>query len=218
MDISLRQQINAALASLAASAPILLSKGRTDKLYEIFVMTCVLRALRQIGATFEPRDGDDRVTNVMFFRLAPGLIYSPTTSPGFIFVRYRGREYELQNSLRVCGRSRVRHELDVCLITRLDAQRCRTAGIDPSQTSIKFLAECKFYGNSLPLHLGREFVGLCTEFAMRTKVIVSNESSDEIHSLVTKHRLTENFNITPMDRGRVDIFVNWLANEFRQVL
>lgn len=218
MDAQLRNDIQSALMAIATHAPVLSSIARTDKLYEIFVLGCVVRALLQIGATLEARDSNDNPTATLVFRLAPGLIYNPSTAPGFIHVTYQGEEYELQNSLRVCGRSKVRHELDVCLILRREAERCRVAGIDPSQASLRFLAECKYYGHSLPLHLGREFIGLCAEFSLRIKVIVSNRSSDEIHTLVTKHKGTENFNITPLYPNQVDIFVNWLANEFRQVL
>jgi len=118
----------------------------------------------------------------------------------------------------VCGHSKVRHELDVCLIQRREAERCRNTGVDPSGSNVLFLAECKYYGYKLPLHLGREFIGLCREFSLRAKVIVSNRDSDDVHALVTKHNCTENFNLTPLDPDRVEMFVSWLANEFRQVL
>jgi len=218
MDAQLKVDIQNTLRSISANAPILSSSLRVDKLYEVFIFTCAVRALLQIGAFLEVRDSNDTATATLVFRLGPGLIYSPSTTPGFIYVNYQGEEYELQNSLRICGRSKVRHELDVCLLLRREAERCRYAGIDPSQPNVRFLAECKYYGDVLPLHLGREFVGLCAEFTMRTKVMVSNRGSDDIHRLVTKHKGTENFNITPLDPLRVDMFVNWLANEFRQVL
>lgn len=218
MDAQLRTDIQSALRAMGAQAPILVSRVRTDKLYEIFVFTCAIRALQEIGAAIEARDSRDRRTSTLVFRLGPGLIYNPTSSPGFIYVNYGGKEYELQNGLRVCGRSKVRHELDVCLIMRRETHRCRSAGIDPSGSKVRFLAECKYYGDKLPLHLGREFVGLCAEFAMRAKVIVSNKDSDDIHTLITKHKGTENFNLTPLEPDGVDMFVRWIANEFRQVL
>ncbi len=218
MDAQLRTYIQNALGTMASQAPILVSKVRTDKLYEIFVLSCVIRALRGIGATIGARDSDDVPTSTLIFRLGPGLIYSPSSAPGFIYVNYQGEEYELQNSLRVFGLSKVRHELDVSLILRKDAERCRAACTDPSPSSVKFLAECKYYGDQLPLNLGREFIGLCSEFSVRAKVIVSNRDSDDVHTLVTKHKCTENFNLTPLNPARVEMFVSWLANEFRQVL
>jgi hypothetical protein len=48
--------------------------------------------------------------------------------------------------------------------------------------------------------------------------MVSNQTSGEIHALITKHRGTENFNISTANQTNVDMFVQWLANELRQVL
>ena len=218
MDSQLKSEIQSVLSAIAAHAPILTSQVRTDKLYELFVLGCVLRALNRVGATVTTKDSNDRPTNTVVFRLGPGLIYNPATAPSFFYIVYAEQEYELQNSLRVRGRSKVLHEIDVCILRRSDADRCRREGIDPTQSSIKFLAERKYYGRTLPLHLGREFVGLCSEFSLRIKVMVSNVGNDEIHALITRHGGTENFNISPTDPSRVEVFVGWLANEFQQVL
>jgi hypothetical protein len=92
------------------------------------------------------------------------------------------------------------------------------AGVSPRSSKVKLLAECKFYGRSLPLHLGREFLGLSSEFSIRVKTIVSNVRSDQVGKLITSHRGTENFDVSPMDPGRVLRFVEWLAKELEQVL
>jgi hypothetical protein len=113
----------------------------------------------------------------------------------------------------------VLHELDICLIEREAAVKCRANNKDPVQTQVKLLAECKFLGKpTLPLDLGREFVGLGTEFSLRIKTIVANASSDEVHDLVTNHGGTENFRTSSLTQKNVDRFVKWLANELRQVL
>lgn len=218
MNPKLLSDIQAALKSISATAPILTSSSKADKLYELFVLSCVVQALLKIGARMEARGCDDRPTTTLTFRLAPGLIYNPSSAPGFVYFEYRGKEYELQNSLRVCGRSKVRHELDVCIVQRKHAARCRVGKMDLPQPAVRFLAECKYYGSALPLHLGREFVGLCAEFAMRTKVIVSNSDNAEISMLVIKHKGTVNLDITPFNTQQLDVFVNWLANEFQQAL
>src|SRR4051812_28474823 len=137
MDAQLRQQIQNELAVIGASSPSLLSSGRSDKLYEIFVMSCVLQALERLGAALEARDSADQPTATLIFRLGPGLIYNPASAPGFILVRYEGNEYELQNSLRVGGTSRVLHELDVCLLERNHAVQCRRNEVDPVASSVK---------------------------------------------------------------------------------
>lgn len=216
---ALWNEIQKQLSLLGAKAPGLKSKATVPKIYEIFVLSCVARALRSIGATLTAKDANDNTTSALTFRLAPGLIYSPTTAPGFIHVVLNSKEYELQNGIRIQGRSKVLHELDVSLIERNAAENCRIKGLNPSSSHVRLLVECKFLGKPiLPLDLGREFVGLGAEFSLRVKTIVSNASNDEIHDLVTKHKGTENFRISVQPKANVDRFVKWLANELRQVL
>ncbi len=218
MDTKLRKDIQSALQSIAASTPVLSSKVRADKLYEIFILTCIVRALRLLNVQMEFKDSSDNPTRNIIFRLGPGLIYNPSSSPGFVHFSYQGREYEIQNSIRVLGVSNVLHELDICIISREEADKCRRNQINPKQSTIKMIAECKYYGASLPLHLGREYLGLGKEFGIRIKTLVSNQGSEEIHSLITKHKGTENFNISPLNPENIETFVRWLANELRQVL
>jgi hypothetical protein len=218
MDALLRQQIQMELAAIGSSASILHSSARPDKLYEIFILSCVIRALKDIGATLDARDSKDQPTTNLVFRLGPGLIYNPASAPGFILVHYEGKEYEVQNSLRVGGTSRVLHELDVCILDRAHALECRQHEVDPNSQGVKFLAECKFYGATLDLNLGREYLGLVSEFKIRVKTIASNIHSDDIHTLVRRHSGTTNFAVSPAQPGKIKNFIGWLAKELEHVL
>ncbi|MEY2494672.1 MAG: hypothetical protein QOJ45_1164 [Verrucomicrobiota bacterium] len=218
MDAALRNEIQNELGAIGAAAPVLLSQARVEKLYEIFTMSCVLRALRSIGATMQARDSDDRLTANLVFRLAPGLIYNPASAPGFVRVWYENKEYELQNGLRVKGSSRVLHELDVCIIDGPRARSCRQRQVDIDYSAVRFLAECKCYGDTLPLHLGREYLGLGSEFSLRVKTIVSNVESAEIHTLIRRHGGTTNFRLVPTGPGNVNMFIGWLAKELQHAL
>ena len=195
-----------------------LTRNSTDKIYEIYIYACVIESLKKIHANLEIRDKNDDPTSNLIFRLKPGLIYSPSNSSGFIYVEYKSRNYEIQCGLRVSGVSKVLHELDVCIIKRHEAERSRNNRRNPMQNSIIFLAECKYYGSTLPLKIGREYLGLCKEFGARIKSIVSNVESENIHNLVTRHREKENFNISLSEPDNVNTFINWLANELRQIM
>ncbi len=217
-EAMLRMETRRELVSLGISAPVLTSRAKIEKVYEVFVLKCLLRALVNLGAALSLRDNRDRPTSTLKLRLGPGLLSAPRSAPGFVLVRYQNAEFEVQNSLRVLGQSRVLHELDVSLIEKAEADRCRNDGSDPLHTKARFLAECKFYGSGLPLRLGREYLGLCDEFGLRVKVIVSNVRSDDVHTLITKHRGTENFEISPWEPDNVTRFTKWIENELRQVL
>ncbi len=219
MNAALAAAISDAVNKLGAAGASLTAASRAFSLYEGFVFSCVVEALVRIGAQFEVRDHDDKSSDTLVFRTKPGLIYTPGVPYTFVFVRIpANREYELHSTLRAEGRSRVLHELDVALVERGEAVRCRQAGVSPRQAKIKLLAECKFYGRSLPLELGREFLGLSSEFGLRVKTIVSNVRSDQVGKMITSHKGTENFDVSPMDPARVRRFIEWLAKELEQVL
>lgn len=217
MDQQLRNAIQQQLNQLGATAPQL-NQMVTEKLYEIYTLSCLVSALESLNAQMEARDVNDNPTASLEFRLAPGVIGTPTSTPGFVMVQYGTREYEIQNGLRVLGRSRVLHELDVCLLDRSEALRCRANQIHPVQAKVRLLMECKYYGNSLSLSLGREYLGLSSEYNCRVKTLVSNVSSSSIHDLFKSHAQKENFETSPAYPDNVDRFVKWLANELRQIL
>ena len=201
------------------TVPLLKDKCVPPKLFEIFVFTCALRALKELGATFEVRDNTDKKTGKLVFRLGPGTLSAPASAPGFVLVKYQKDEYELQTNLRVSGRSSVLHELDVCLLSRKETQRCRSSGTDPKSNSAKLLLECKYYGDSIPLNLGREYLGLSSEFSGRVKTFVYNlDNNPSIQSLISTHRGTSSFLISPLEPQRVTAFIGWLKVELAQVL
>lgn len=219
MNPALAAAIANAATQVGAAGASLNAASRAYSLYEGFVFSCVVEALARLNAQLQVRDHDDNPATILVFRTKPGLIFTPGAPYTFVHVQLpAGREYELHSTLRVEGRSKVLHELDVALVERAEAVRCRQAGVSPRSSKVKLLAECKFYGRSLPLHLGREFLGLSSEFSIRVKTIVSNVRSDQVGKLITSHRGTENFDVSPMDPGRVLRFVEWLAKELEQVL
>ena len=218
MNNELAQAISNVVASIGAAAPSLTSAARTWTLYEAFTLCCLVEALSQLGAQFEVHDQDDTPTGTLVLRTKPGLLYSRDVPYTFIVARASGREYEIHSDVRVVGRSKVLHEIDVALLDRAEGIRCRQAQVSPRQAKVRFLAECKFYGEALPLRIGREFLGLSSECTPRAKTIVSNVGSDSVHRMIVSHKGTANFEVSPMTPARVGEFVSWIATELRQVL
>jgi hypothetical protein len=218
MKDQLLNDIKTELNRLKSSSNVYKTRTAVHKIYEIYILSCVIKSLKILGCDLETRDSNDQPTSYFDFRLSPGYIYSPTVSSSFILISYNNNEYELHNGIRVLGQTNVLHELDVAIITRDEAMRCRQNNVQPRQSKIKFLAECKYYGAGLPLNLGREYLGLCSEFKVRVKSLISNVGSDNNHKLLTGHRQTENFNIEPSNPENVDMLIKWISNELRQVL
>ncbi len=108
------------------------------------------------------------------------------------------------------------HELDVCIIDKDEAVRCRAVEVDPSQSKTHALFECKFYGDKLTLSLGREFIGLHSEFSTAVKAIVSNTSHEQMPSLLYTHKAMPLFEIRPSSPDRERELIGWFSNELRR--
>ena len=65
MNTALLGEIRASLTRLSAAAPGLSTASKTDKLYELFVLCCVVQALSKIGANMEARDSRDNRTSTL---------------------------------------------------------------------------------------------------------------------------------------------------------
>lgn len=209
-------RIRTELSNLKAASPSLASRGVIEKVYEIYILMCLLEALRNIGAVIEARDLNDQKTNNLIFRFGPGKIHSPTTPSTFINAICSGRQFEVQNGIRVRGRSSVLHELDVCIVDKEEAVKCRILQVDPSQNKIHAFIECKFYGVTLNLSIGREFIGLNSEFSTSVKALVSNTSHSDIPKLLNAHKAMPIFEVRISNRSREEQLIGWFSTELRR--
>jgi hypothetical protein len=210
--------ISSLLHNIGNTRPLHITHARTEKIYEIYILTLILRALNSIGAMCDARDSHDNQTNRLILRGAPGLIYSPTTNASFIDITYNNERYELHNGIRVMGKSDILHELDICILTKREAERCRFHSVNPSHTKIRLLIECKYYGVDLPLRIGREYLGLSSEFQVRVKTLVSNIEDVNILKLLNSHRGTFTSHVYTGAQNNVEEMVGWVANELRNSL
>lgn len=220
MTSRLQAELRATLASIGTSAPIFLATAGVDRLFEGFVLSCLIRALIKNGARLEIYDGriNPSPSRTLNLRRAPGRIYDDIPGIGFIMVEFEGRFFEIHTDLRVAGTSRVLHELDVCIVDHTHGQSCRDQRVDPNGSKVRFLCECKCYGKTLPLRIGREFLGLCTEFHARAKTIASNSDNPSIRNLVRSHDRITQFALFPGQTNKIDNFIGWLAKELEHAL
>jgi hypothetical protein len=218
MNAQLRTELQSALNSIGATAPIFLSSAGPDRLFEGFVLSCLIRALKEIGALMQVRDGRGKPSNSLNLRRAPGQIYNNPPDIGFILVSFKNSLYEIHTDLRVAGTSKVLHELDICILDRTHADSCRMQAVDPNGSKVRFLCECKCYGKTLPLRIGREFLGLCTEFHARAKTIASNSDNSSIFDLARSHDRITQFTLYPGQKVKIRSFVGWLAKELEHAL
>jgi hypothetical protein len=167
----------------AAITPSLTSGSRGDDLYEAYVWSVVIEAARNKGATVEFRTVSDRaVTKDFYFRTSPCEIW------------WNAREYchaeisfpncpllEAHVGIYVSGRSKVRHECDVAVLFKDEADICRWRQVLPRAGKVILAVECKYYVNSiLGLGLARAFLGLRDEIQRNNRFFIATSHSPSV--------------------------------------
>jgi hypothetical protein len=94
----------------------------------------------------------------------------------------------------VAGKSRVRHECDIALISRTEGEACRRYHREtrrialPRYSQLLLAAECKYYDLELDIDLARSFIGLVTDLVLGAKnaFFVTNKASNSPAKLLSK--------------------------------
>ena len=202
--------------SALSSAKILgySNSSAAHDIYEAYILTMLLRAAQCEGWQWDLRDQAGNVTTRAVFRMGPGKI----ASGNFTHVRLtKSGKYDLEAHIgvKVTGQSTVSHEFDLLLITKTDANACRTGQVDPSYTEVVGHAEAKYYGGNLSLPIGRSMVGLSVDCQLRNKsVLVTNQNGRTVESLIRHYGVAFRFLIEPSNPSAeaklVQLFQNFL--------
>lgn len=196
-----------------------LARTVEGKVYEAYVFTLCLRAVRELGVTPMLR-GVQGAPNPFIFRGAPGQIHSISRNYGYAVFLLNGNPFEIHAGVEFWGTSGMTHELDVCIMRGDDAHKCRTQPDDPRSASLVGGWECKFYAGPLQKSSGRAFVGLMDD--MGSNVRMSGFCSNSEHQQLRKYfrpqrRPYPHFRLTPLDRSNEDIFVNKIKGELKKM-
>lgn len=178
----LLNDINAALVGAAGGG--YKTRAKVPDIYEVYILTVVIKAARVEGAVISYRDANDNPTSKFAFRTGPGFIFPRDPACRkftHAVVEFPGKDpLEAHVGIYVEGNSGVLHECDVSVIDLNEAQKCRLsvpANVSPRARKVLLAAECKFYKSGLRLNLARSFVGLTADFSGKPFYFVANTSS-----------------------------------------
>lgn len=190
-------EINTALGGVPSSYRIGIS--RAFDIFEGYIFALLLEEAERVGGNVELRDA---------LSTAPLTVCRFPTSPSFIksddpytyaTISFPGRRLkptlEAHVGIYVSGASKVRHECDVALLYRTEAEACRayhrsTSRIAlPRSSKLLLAVECKYYDSDLTLALARSFVGLNKDLTAKDIYFVTNDSrsSTSLSALIIKH-------------------------------
>jgi hypothetical protein len=203
---NLLNQINSALSG--SITPSLTTGSKGDDLYEAYVWSVVIVAARNRGATieFKDRNGNGVVTT-FYFRTSPGELWWGTYDYCHAEIKFANcPALEAHVGIYVGGRSQVRHECDVAVLYKSEADICRTRKVLPRASKVELAVECKYYVNSTPgLGLGRSFLGLCDEIQKPNRFFIATSHSASVAKLLSKHTRDCNLLFNPVWQHNVDV-------------
>jgi hypothetical protein len=196
-----------------------LNRTVEEKAYEAYVFSLCARAVAEMGGKPVARTNQGTPGSFVF-RGGPGQIHSQRANYGYLRFTMVGDDYELHAGVEFRGTSEMMHELDVCIMRAVEADRCRgLTPDDPNPRSLLGAWECKFYGKTVGKDAGREFVGLLSDMGnnCRTAGLCSNVESTELRKFLRpRRRPNPHFLLIPAHGPLEDEFVGHLKSELRK--
>tara|TARA_R110002072_G_C7959798_1_gene533789 strand:+ start:550 stop:1221 length:672 start_codon:yes stop_codon:yes gene_type:complete len=196
--------INAALG--AAVTPSLTAASSTNDLYEAYVFSVVLEVAKSEGGTVAFSDMHGNTPSILLFRTGPSVLYHATQNYCHGIIQFAAKPtLELHQGVYARGISKVRHELDVSVIWKDEADTCRASQVDPRYNKVVLAAECKMYQTSyLTVKLGREFIGYATDLRGVTTSFVANKQANSLEKLLVQHKKNRALSVIPTNSTRVN--------------
>ncbi len=176
------------VAGISPGSTAYLNRNRADSAYAGYVFTLILRAVEQLADANSIRlrsaqSGSNQGPAVFVIRGAPGAIYSKAQDFGYAKFSYKGEVFEIHLGVQFRGSSEVLHEFGWALILSAkdaDESRKKDEPPGPGQALRHFWR--KLYTENLGIELGREFVGLRSDFLTSAPIVrpVTNSDSDSV--------------------------------------
>ena len=218
--------IDTVLDSINPSAAVYLNRNTVDAAYAGYIFGLVLAAVERVadantvGLRSAQAAQQQTSPSVFIIRGSPGPLSSTTQDFGFALFQYRGVAYEVHLGVQYRGSSGVLHEFDVSILPADAADQCRSSNKAPGSAKACALFECKCYSNSLGIELGREFVGLKTDFtSVPMARLVTNADSDSVALFLKKtNRPKLSVRLAPNNLEMEQEFVFAVADELRNSL
>jgi hypothetical protein len=214
--------IKAALSS--ALSPNLTAGSKGDDLYEAYIWSVVLDAARNKGAKILFKDIQGNIASGVFtFRTSPSEIWWSSENYCHAEINFpKCPPLEAHVGIYVAGRSKVRHECDVAVLFKNEADVCRSRNALPRASKVILSVEAKYYvASTLGLGLGRAFLGLCNEIQRTNRFFIATSPSKSIAKLLSKHTIGFDLEFTPTIPHNVDVmrglfekvFASFIAQE-----
>src|SRR5689334_9838992 len=173
-------------------------KSASNDVFEGYIWSLIVQAARNEGADIRYEDVIGNSTTNLCFRTSPGNIFSRAHMYTHAVISFPGHPaLESHIGIKVAGKSKLLHECDIAVLYRDEARSCRREYVHPHAHAIVLAAECKYYASTLPLDLGRSFLGLAGEIHKDGRYFISNSTSRSVATLLRHHKLDREIDVVP---------------------
>jgi len=148
------------------------------------------------------------------------LSIRPTKLSGLLVLPTKKRssrstsEYSIEDLQQYCTK------FDISIVRKKDAEESRQARRPPGPGKPCAVFECKFYDKNLGIELGRDFVGLRSDFtSVPLARMVTNSDSESVALFLKKNNRPKlSKRIEPSNQNMEDEFIYAMADELRNSL
>lgn len=218
--------IDTVLNSINANSAVQLNRNTVDAAYAGYIFCLLLAAIErvadantlQLRSAYSPQQNTASLAFIV--RGSPGPLNSTEQDFGFAWFQYKGEGYEVHLGVQYRGSSGVLHEFDVSILPSETANDCRTSNKAPGPGKACAIFECKCYSKKLGIELGREFVGLKTDFtSVPMARLITNVEADSVAQFLKKNsRPKLSMRLEPNNPSMEQEFVFAVADELRNSL
>ena len=221
----LKLLIDTVLDSITVGTAVYLNRNTADAAYAGYIFGLLLRAVERLAEPNSIRlasakSASNTPPSIFVIRGAPGPLNSKEQDFGFAVFRYQGEEFEIHPGVQYRGSSEVLHEFDISILPAKSADETRSSGKPPGPAKACAIFECKFYDKNLGIELGREFVGLRSDFtSVPLARLVTNSDSASVALFLKKNsRPKLSRHLEPGSPSMENEFVYAIADELRNSL
>jgi hypothetical protein len=226
----LKALIDTVLGTVSSQSTVNLNRNTVDAAYAGYVFGLILQAVDQIAdkntvkLTSALATSQNATPKIFVMRGAPGPSNSKAQDFGFAVFKYKGISHEIHMGVQYQGSSGVLHEFDISILPTVEAQKCRSKSKNknaaPGAGAASAIFECKCYSGYLGIELGREFVGLKSDFtSVPMSRLVTNADSEVVAQFLKKnYRPKISSRLDPGNPNIEQRFVSAVADELTNSL
>lgn len=198
-------------------SPEIQTQRQIANLFNFYILSIVIQAARNEGASVSFKDGLKRTPELLTFRNRAGQIYDTTQPYTHAVIEFKNKPLlEAHLGVKVHGRLRMLYDCDICVLYKMEAESCRENQREPRASRILIAVDCHHYTTELKFELAQAFLAFSSELRVRGNCyFVSNSESETVAKLLASRKRKWETGIIPDHTNTVNRLMYEFQNTFK---